>query len=246
MSEPTLEVRGLTCAIGRRTLLREADLTAPAGSSLSVMGPSGSGKSTLLSCVAGLHTPQAGTIRVGGTDVAALRPSRAAAWRLRTIGFVYQFGELLPELSAVENAALPLLIAGRGRREAYGAAESLLGELGVGEVADSPASVLSGGERQRVAVARALSTRPPLILADEPTGALDERATDDVCELLFGLPARYGCALVVVTHNPVVAHRADLRLTLRGGALHTPPESPPDPTPDTTPGSAPDTTTAGA
>ncbi|MEU2164192.1 ABC transporter ATP-binding protein [Streptomyces sp. NPDC019208] len=235
MTAPTLEVRGLTCAIGRRTLLRDADLTARPGTSLSVMGPSGSGKSTLLSCLAGLHTPQAGTIRVDGTDVASLRPARAAAWRLRTIGFVYQFGELLPELSAVENAALPLLIAGRGRREAYSTAESLLGELGVGGVADSPASVLSGGERQRVAVARALSTRPPLILADEPTGALDERTTDDVCETLFRLPGRYGCALVVVTHNPVVAHHADRRLTLRDGTLH-----------DSTPGTPPDTTTAEA
>ncbi|MDI9884551.1 ABC transporter ATP-binding protein [Streptomyces sp. HNM0645] len=235
MTAPTLEVRGLTCSIGRRTLLRQADLSARAGTSLSVMGPSGSGKSTLLSCLAGLHTPQAGTIRVDGTDIAALRPGRAAAWRLRTIGFVYQFGELLPELSAVENAALPLLIAGRGRRDAYGTAESLLAELGVGEVADAPASVLSGGERQRVAVARALSTRPPLVLADEPTGALDERTTDDVCDMLFRLPARYGCALVLVTHNPVVAHRADRLLTLREGALH-----------DSAPGTAHDTTTAGA
>ncbi|WP_137989265.1 ABC transporter ATP-binding protein [Streptomyces vilmorinianum] len=218
-SSPTLDVSGLTCALGGRTLLRDIRLTAHAGESIAVMGPSGSGKSTLLSVLAGLHRPQAGTVRVCGTDAATLRPAKAAAWRLRTIGFVYQFGELLPELSAVENAALPLLIAGRGRREAYETAERLLGELGVGEVADSPASVLSGGERQRVAVARALSTRPPLILADEPTGALDERATDEVRALLFGLPDRYGTTLVAVTHNPAVACHADRRLHLRDGRL---------------------------
>ncbi|MGA4798849.1 MULTISPECIES: ABC transporter ATP-binding protein [Streptomyces] len=217
---PTVVVSGLTCELGGRTLLREARMTVRAGESVAVTGPSGSGKSTLLACLAGLHRPRAGTVRVCGTDTAALRPAKAAAWRLNTLGFVYQFGELLPELSAAENTALPLLIAGKGRREAYGTAQRLLRELGVGAVADAPANVLSGGERQRVAVARALSTRPPLILADEPTGALDEHATDDVCALLFGLPAQYGCTLVVVTHNPVVAFHADRRLALRDGALH--------------------------
>ncbi|MEV3993008.1 ABC transporter ATP-binding protein [Streptomyces sp. NPDC049837] len=220
MAAPTVMVSGLTCELGGRTLLRDAGMTARPGESVAVTGPSGSGKSTLLSCLAGLHRPRAGTIRVCGTDTAALRPAKAAAWRLNTLGFVYQFGELLPELSAVENAALPLLIAGKGRREAYGTAGRLLRELGVGKVADSPAGVLSGGERQRVAVARALSTRPPVVLADEPTGALDERATDDVCALLFGLPVQYGCTLVVVTHNPVVAFYADRQLTLRDGALY--------------------------
>ncbi|WP_175411452.1 ABC transporter ATP-binding protein [Streptomyces sp. TRM64462] len=226
MPARTLNVSGLTCAAGGRILLRDAALTAVPGESVAVTGPSGSGKSTLLSCLAGLHRPEAGTIEVCGTDLATLRPAKAAAWRLRTVGFVYQFGELLPDLSAVENAALPLLIAGAARREAYGTAERLLDELGVGAVADSRAGVLSGGERQRVAVARALSTRPPLILADEPTGALDEHATDDVCALLFGLPARYGCTVVVVTHNPVVAHYADRRLTLRDTALRDTTEAP--------------------
>ncbi|MFE3328481.1 ABC transporter ATP-binding protein [Streptomyces sp. NPDC059176] len=220
MSPRTLAVRDLMCTLGGRTLLRGTRLTADAGESVAVTGPSGSGKSTLLSCLAGLHRPDAGTVEVCGTDTATLRPAKAAAWRLRTIGFIYQFGELLPELTAVENAALPLLIARRHRREAYTTAERLLGELGVGEIADSRAGVLSGGERQRVAVARALSTRPPLVLADEPTGALHERAADDVCDLLFSLPGRYGCTLVVVTHNPSVASCADRRLELRNGTLH--------------------------
>ncbi|MGA5064814.1 ABC transporter ATP-binding protein [Streptomyces exfoliatus] len=218
-SSPALDVRGLSCAVGGRVLLRDVALTARSGESLAVMGPSGSGKSTLLACLAGLLPATAGTVQVCGTDVGALRAGKAAAWRLRTIGFVYQFGELLPELSAVENAALPLLIGGTGRRTAYATAERLLAELGVAEVADSPAGVLSGGERQRVAVARALSTRPPLILADEPTGALDEHATDDVCALLYELPRRYGTTLLTVTHNPSVAHWADRRLVLRGGRL---------------------------
>ncbi|GAA3371703.1 ABC transporter ATP-binding protein [Streptomyces sannanensis] len=215
MDPLTLDVSGLACSLGRRSLLRDASLSAAVGESLAVTGPSGSGKSTLLACLAGLRRPDAGTVRVCGTDLAALRPAKAAAWRLRTIGFVYQFGELLPELTAVENAALPLLIGGSARLKAYATAERLLDELGVGGVADSPADVLSGGERQRVAVARALSTRPPLILADEPTGALDESATDDVCSLLFGLPERYRCTLVVVTHHPQVARHADRHLVLR-------------------------------
>ncbi|WP_406860957.1 ABC transporter ATP-binding protein [Streptomyces sp. HUAS MG47] len=218
-SSPTLDVTGLSCELGGRALLRDVTLTARAGESLAVTGPSGSGKSTLLALLAGLRPAPAGTVRVCGTDTAALRPAKAAAWRLRTIGFVYQAGELLPELSAVENAALPLLIGGTRRTEAYETAGRLLDELGVGAVADSPAGVLSGGERQRVAVARALSTRPPLILADEPTGALDERATDDVCELLYALPARYGTTVLTVTHNPLVAHRADRRLRLHAGRL---------------------------
>ncbi|WOX24323.1 ABC transporter ATP-binding protein [Streptomyces solicathayae] len=215
----TLDVSGLTCEAGGRTLLRDVALTARAGESLAVTGPSGSGKSTLLAVLAGLRPPRSGTVRVCGTDTATLRPAKAAAWRLRTIGFVYQFGELLPELSAIENAALPLLIGGTGRAQAYGTAGRLLDELGVGKVADSPADVLSGGERQRVAVARALSTRPPLIVADEPTGALDEQATDDVCELLFSLPERYGTTVLTVTHNPLVAVHADRRLHLRDGRL---------------------------
>ncbi|QNE77353.1 ATP-binding cassette domain-containing protein [Streptomyces finlayi] len=219
MAQSTVDVSGLTCELGGRTLLASAALTAVAGQSVAVTGPSGSGKSTLLACLAGLRRPTAGSVEVCGTDVLALRPSKAAAWRLATIGFVYQFGELLPELSAVENVALPLLIGGGARKEAYPAAERLLDELGVGAVADSPAGSLSGGERQRVAVARALSTRPPVILADEPTGALDEEATDEVCDLLFALPAARQCTLVVVTHNPVVAARADLRLRLSGGIL---------------------------
>lgn len=200
-------------------MLDRLSLTAAAGESVAVTGPSGSGKSTLLSCLAGLHRPDAGSVRVCGTDSAELRPSKAAAWRLRTIGFVYQFGELLPELTAIENVALPLLIDGTPQGEAYRTAESLLTDLKAANIADSAAGTLSGGERQRTALARALATRPPLILADEPTGALDEDTTRDVCEVLFGLPERYGCTLLVVTHNGWVAGQADRRLRLSGGQL---------------------------
>ncbi|MEU5219974.1 ABC transporter ATP-binding protein [Streptomyces sp. NPDC020807] len=215
----TLDVAGLTCSFGGRAVWEDLSLAAAAGESVAVTGPSGSGKSTLLSCLAGLLKPEAGSIRVCGTDPGALRPSKAAAWRLKTIGFVYQFGELLPELTAIENAALPLLIGGSTRAEAYGTAETLLADLKVGHVADSPAGTLSGGERQRIALARALATRPPVILADEPTGALDETTTAEVCDLLFSLPRRYGCTLLLVTHNPYVASQADHELHLTGGRL---------------------------
>jgi putative ABC transport system ATP-binding protein/lipoprotein-releasing system ATP-binding protein len=219
-AEQTIDVSGLTCALGDRSVLRGLSLTATAGESLAVTGPSGSGKSTLLSCLAGLLRPEPDSVvRVCGTEPSTLRPAKAATWRLATIGFVYQFGELLPELTAVENTALPLLIGGTPQRAAYRIAEELLADLKVGQLADSPADTLSGGERQRVAVARALATRPPLILADEPTGALDEETTEEVCELLFSLPSRYGCTLLVVTHNPHVAARADRRLHLTSGTF---------------------------
>ncbi|WP_354641655.1 ABC transporter ATP-binding protein [Kitasatospora camelliae] len=213
-----LVVTAASYRIGDRTLLDGLDLTVESGTSVAVTGPSGSGKSTLLMCALGLITPDSGRVSVAGTDVTALSPRRRAHHRRDHIGVVFQFGELLPELSPVENVVLAGLLAGQSRNTAVAQARELLDELGVPADRTSTGR-LSGGERQRVAVARALINRPALLLADEPTGALDQATRDHVCDLLFALPRTHGCALVVVTHDGTVADRADRRLELRGGVL---------------------------
>ena len=181
-------------------------------------GPGGTGKTTLLTCILGLTKPQGGRISVAGEDVTAMSGRRLAHHRRKHIGMVFQFGELLPELSPVENVALAALLAGSDRRTAYGAARAMLADLGV-PLDDRPTGHLSGGERQRTAVARALITGAPLILADEPTGALDHATRDSVADLLFELRKRRRCALLVVTHDQAIADRADRRFDLIHGRL---------------------------
>lgn len=159
-----------------------------------------------------------GTVEVCGHDLSSLPARRLAAVRQKYVGMVFQFGELLSELSAVDNVAIAGLLAGRRRDAAYGYAEELLRELGVPLTA-TPAGMMSGGERQRTALARALFTRSAVLLADEPTGALDHESRESVADLLFGLPGRYGCALLIVTHDDAVAQRADRRFALLQGRL---------------------------
>ncbi|MFE9404711.1 ABC transporter ATP-binding protein [Streptomyces sp. NPDC006530] len=204
--------------IGGRRLLSAMDLSVGAGESVAVMGPSGSGKSTLLSLVLGLIRPLSGQILVAGKDITALRGSKLNRWRQQHIGMVFQFGELLPELTPVENVALPALLAKGNRSQAFKRAEELLLSLGV-PVGTTTTGDLSGGERQRTAVARALMSHPSLLLADEPTGALDEQARDQVADVLFNVPRQNGCGLLVVTHDALVAERADRVLQLSHGKL---------------------------
>ncbi|MEU5094076.1 ABC transporter ATP-binding protein [Streptomyces sp. NPDC020996] len=215
-----VHARDLHYEIANRVILDSLTLHVASGESVAITGPSGCGKSTLLSCLAGLTPPIRGTVTVDGYEVTALSPGRRAAVRLKTIGMVYQFGELLPELSPLENVALPALMAGAPAAETYAWAQVLLNDLGVASVAGTDSGSLSGGERQRVAVARALIGKPRVILADEPTGALDGETSDTVADLLFTLPATHDCALIVVTHNPDVASRADRELAMRDGRLH--------------------------
>lgn len=213
-----LEVEGLRVEVPGRSLLDDANLTLRSGESVAVTGPSGSGKSTLLMCVLGLNRPTAGQVRVAGADVTRMRPRKLARHRRAHIGTIFQFGELLPELTPVENVAVAALLSGTRRSAAFEQAASLLARLGVS--ADAVAtSQLSGGERQRTAVARALINKPSLLLADEPTGALDERNRESVSDLLFGLPKETGCGLLVVTHDAAVAARADRTVHLAGGRL---------------------------
>jgi lipoprotein-releasing system ATP-binding protein len=216
--ELILEVEKLRVEVPGRSLLDDADLTLRSGESVAVTGPSGSGKSTLLMCLLGLSRPTAGRVRVAGADITGMRPRKLARHRRAHIGTIFQFGELLPELTPVENVAVAALLSGVRRSAAFERAASLLARLGVS--ADTVAtSQLSGGERQRTAVARALINKPSLLLADEPTGALDERNRGSVSDLLFGLPEETGCGLLVVTHDAAVAARADRTVHLADGRL---------------------------
>ncbi|WP_262371164.1 ABC transporter ATP-binding protein [Streptomyces sp. WAC01526] len=216
--EPVLKVSGLRYEVADRVLLDGVDLQVCAGESAAVVGPSGSGKSTLLGCVLGLIRPAQGQVEVAGQDVVRMRQRALERHRSRHMGVVFQFGELLPELTPVENVALAALLGGAPSNQAYERAETLLRDLGV-PYDGAPTGQLSGGERQRTAVARALINQPAILLADEPTGALDRATRDSVTKLLFDVPKRWGCALVVVTHDIEVADRADRCLELTGAAL---------------------------
>ncbi|HLE84288.1 MAG TPA: ABC transporter ATP-binding protein [Thermoanaerobaculia bacterium] len=223
-----LEASGLvkTYRDGARqiTVLRGADLAVEPGELVAVVGPSGSGKSTLLHLLGGLDRPDRGEVVIGGERLADHRGAALAAFRNRTIGFVFQFHQLLPDFTALENVMLPGRIAGREPREVLERARALLADVGLAERLDHFPNQLSGGERQRVALCRALALEPPLLLADEPTGNLDPASGERVLELLLELQRRHGTTGVLVTHNPEVAERCARILLLDEGVLQ--PQSP--------------------
>jgi putative ABC transport system ATP-binding protein len=223
MSAPLLELSGIGKEFpsGTETLrvLSGVDLSVSVGETLAITGPSGSGKSTLLSILAGLERPTFGALRRDGEDSVGWDEERLARWRRRRVGFVFQSFRLMPTLTALENASFPLELLG----EAPGAAETrageLLAELGLaGRLGHRPGQ-LSGGEQQRVAIARAYVHRPALILADEPTGSLDRATAARVLDALLAVNAKSGAALVVVTHDPMVAERLGRRVALEDGRL---------------------------
>ena len=219
MSQPFLAARGVTRSFGPTLALRGADLSVDRHEIVAVMGPSGSGKSTLLYCLAGILTPDAGQVLFDGTRVDQLDEPARTELRRRRFGFVFQFGQLVPELSAVENVALPLLLEGRPRRQSMVEAAGWLERLGIGELGARRPGELSGGEAQRVALARAVVAEPDVIFADEPTGSLDSFAGEQVMDLLVDSARAQRTTVLIVTHDARVAAYADREVVVRDGIV---------------------------
>ena len=218
---PLLSARHVTKTFGATQALRGVDFEILAGEMVAIMGPSGSGKSTLLHCLAGVLIPDDGEVWFAGRRVDKLPEAERSALRRHSFGFVFQFGQLIPELPAVENVALPLLLDGTGRRGALAAARDALERLAMGDFAASRPGEMSGGEAQRIALARALVTQPAVLFADEPTGSLDSLATERVMDLLVDVAQEDGTTVVLVTHNPRVAAYAAREVVVRDGQTTT-------------------------
>jgi putative ABC transport system ATP-binding protein len=220
--DPLLVAEDLHLAFGSTPALGGASLHVAPGEVLALLGPSGSGKSTLLHCLAGILRPDRGEVRYRGRRLDDLSDEARSRLRRSEFGFVFQFGSLVPELTAVDNVALPLRLAGTKRRTADERAREWLDRLEVREVADKLAGEMSGGQGQRVAVARALVAGPRVVFADEPTGALDSLNGELVMDLLIGAARQQGASIVLVTHEPRVAAYADREVVLRDGVLAAP------------------------
>jgi lipoprotein-releasing system ATP-binding protein len=218
-----LEARGVTKSytVGsqRLTVLRDLELAVDAGEMIAVVGASGVGKSTLLHVLGGLDAVDDGMVAINGTELNRLADGERVAFRNRHVGFVFQFHHLLPEFTAVENAEMPMRIARLAVGDARQRAGELLRRVGLGERLTHRPGMLSGGEQQRVAVARALIMRPTVLLADEPTGDLDEQTADSLHALLREMHAAYGLTSIIATHNPRLAAACDRILRLEGGRL---------------------------
>jgi putative ABC transport system ATP-binding protein len=217
-----IEARNVVKSFGQTPALRGASLAAASGEILAIMGPSGSGKSTLLHCLAGIFRPDSGEVWFDGRRLDELSETERTKLRRTAFGFVFQFGQLVPELSAADNIALPLLLGRTGRKAAYQKAEAWLDRLGLAGKAGNRTGELSGGESQRVAIARALVTGPKVLFADEPTGSLDSLAGEKVMDLLVGVAREEGATVILVTHDARVAAYADRDAMVRDGLVTTP------------------------
>ncbi|MCB1799104.1 MAG: ABC transporter ATP-binding protein [Gammaproteobacteria bacterium] len=219
-----LQVTGLSrrfCSgAHRQTVFDDLNLTAGRGEVVAILGASGSGKTTLLNLISGIDTPDTGSVRIDGIDVHAVGEPGRTLLRRRDIGFVFQFFNLIPTLTVGENVRLPMVLLDTDARQARQRAQQLLGQVGLPAVADRYPETLSGGEQQRIAVARALAHRPKILLADEPTGNLDEDTGRQVFGLLSDMARHHDATLLVVTHSPLVAAAADRVLYLRHGGIH--------------------------
>ena len=219
MTDTILAAERLVKRYGQTEAVRGIDLAIEQGEILAILGPSGSGKSTLLHCLAGILPADSGSVTYDGRRIDRLKEAQRSALRRTAFGFVFQFGQLLPELTAVENVALPLLLDGVGRREADERSLEALGSFGVSALAETVPGAMSGGEAQRVAVARALVARPRVIFADEPTGSLDSLNGERVMERFTDLVRQAGATLVIITHEPRVAAYADREIIVRDGLI---------------------------
>ncbi|GAB2933055.1 ABC transporter ATP-binding protein [Nonomuraea fastidiosa] len=209
----------MTKRFGQTTALAGVDITVQAGEAVAIMGPSGSGKSTLLHCLAGIMKPDSGEVHLLGQRIDTLGERKRSALRRTRFGFVFQFGQLLPELPADENVALPLMLGGVSRAQAVSQAREWFPPLGLQGMEVRRPGELSGGQAQRVAIARALVTKPAVVFADEPTGSLDQRTGQETMRLLVEATKHNGASLLVVTHDPNVASWCDRTVEVRDGRL---------------------------
>ena len=224
--DSVLEARNVVKSFGATPALRGASVTVGRGEILAIMGPSGSGKSTLLHCLAGILVPDSGQVVFDGARIDTMPENRRSALRRDKFGFVFQFGQLVPELTAEENVALPLLLAGARRREALRRAREWFGRLGIDGLEGHRSAEMSGGQAQRVALARGLVAGPEILFADEPTGSLDSLAGERVMHLLTAAARDQGSTVVLVTHDPRVAAYADREIIVRDGTVTTTPSAP--------------------
>ncbi len=225
MTEAVIELDNISLTLGegaaRVEVLKEVSLTVPRGEATGIVGPSGSGKSTLLMVIAGLERVDQGTVRVGGTLLNGKSEDEVAAFRGRTIGIIFQAFHLIPNMTALENVAVPLELAGHPR--AFAVAERELAAVGLSERRAHYPGALSGGEQQRVAIARALAPAPQILIADEPTGNLDQATGQQIADLLFAQTTERGTTLLLVTHDPALAGRCGRQVSMRSGRIESAP-----------------------
>ena len=217
---PLLSARDITHNFGAETILGGVSFDIAAGETVAIMGPSGSGKTTLLNCLSGILAPTGGEVVFDGEVISSWPDARRSALRLRKFGFVFQDGQLLPELSARDNVALTARLGGVPTQRARAKAEEMLDRLGIGHLAMRRPGAMSGGQAQRVAIARALVAQPRVVFADEPTGALDQAAGHEAIQLLTSVAQTLGATLVLVTHDSSVASWCDRLVELRDGIVH--------------------------
>ena len=214
-----IDIKGITKSFGNLQVLKGIDLHINKGEVVSIVGPSGAGKTTLLQIIGTLDRPDEGTVVIDGMEISQLSKKRLAEFRNQHIGFVFQFHQLLPEFTALENIMIPAFIAGKSRNEAKKRAEELLAFMDLSDRAGHKPNELSGGEKQRIAVARALVNNPAVILADEPSGSLDSKNKADLHRLFFELRDKFGQTFVIVTHDESLASITDRTIHMRDGLL---------------------------
>lgn len=214
-----IDIKGIKKSFGKLEVLKGIDLHINKGEVISIVGQSGAGKTTLLQIIGTLDKADAGQVFINGTEISALSKSKLADFRNRHIGFVFQFHQLLPEFTAIENIMIPAFIASKSRKEAKARAEELLSFMGLSDRANHKPAELSGGEKQRIAVARALVNNPEVILADEPSGSLDSQNKAELHQLFFNLRDKFGQTFVIVTHDEELSHITDRTIHMKDGMI---------------------------